>query len=717
MPILNFTLQDIIGTGLAFLLFPIVMVFPGYVTAWTFDLFEFKQRRSLTQFIIAIVVSLSISPILIYLLYKLVSASFTLIILFVFAIFFGAIVICQWVKRKPNWDHLKKLGRYPSLAIFIATIWVIFTIFSLVDLQLNKKLYHSVVSYDFATRVAVISALTRTGVPPINPSYFPGHSEHLTFLYYFWYALCSIIDQLGGNMVDANMAMIASVAWCGLGLMATIALYLRLRNPIGGTKAWRSALIGIGLLVISGLDAIPVTISMIASRLTQGFMWPFGDIEHWNEQITAWVGSIFWVPHHVASMIACLTGIMLLQSVRRKNLTRQIVAMMIAGMGFASAVGLSTWVTAVFVIFWVIWMVTILLKEKEWKLIVAMLLAGIIALMAASPFLIAIFLGASGAASNGLPFAVEVRQLEPLAIDSMASLPKNIVYFLLLPANYLFELGFFFTCGLLWLHGHRKFRELDNPFYVSEIILFCVVLIIGSFVRSTIINNNDLGWRCWLFGQFVLLIWATDIIEQFLARHNLKSYFTSDPPTEMKKVGRFLVILATIGAFTSIMNVALLRTWTLLVDHAVAGFPNGISPDTNLGSRTFAARQAYNYIRDDLPKNIIIQHNPQNGIDRPSGLYGTRQMVISLNTAYGIPHEQYDFFVKQISPIFLSKNITNWDEIDRICNQYFINIIIVNDLDPLWSSLSALEQKRSPLYQNQYYAVLGCGNFAHNPSH
>jgi hypothetical protein len=35
---LNFTLQDIIGAALAFCLFPLVIVFPGYVSDWVLDL-------------------------------------------------------------------------------------------------------------------------------------------------------------------------------------------------------------------------------------------------------------------------------------------------------------------------------------------------------------------------------------------------------------------------------------------------------------------------------------------------------------------------------------------------------------------------------------------------------------------------------------------------------------------------------------------------------
>ena len=106
-----------------------------------------------------------------------------------------------------------------------------FCIFCLVDIQLGNRLYYTVIGLDYTTRAALIDAITRTGVPPINPSYYPGHPEQLTYLYYFWYILGSLVDQLGGKWVDSRAALIASVCWCGLGLMATIAVIYPLTKP------------------------------------------------------------------------------------------------------------------------------------------------------------------------------------------------------------------------------------------------------------------------------------------------------------------------------------------------------------------------------------------------------------------------------------------------------------------------------------------------------
>ncbi len=175
---------------------------------------------------------------------------------------------------------------------------------------------------------------------------------------------------------------------------------------------------------------------------------------------------------------------------------------------------------------------------------------------------------------------------------------------------------------------------------------------------------------------------------------------------------KILVFFLMIGVLTTSLDMIVLRTWTMMIDANIAGFPNELSSDTNLGQRTYAARLAYDYIRDNTSETTVIQDNPTILLNRPGGLYGTRQMAISDRTAYGVPTDQYEFLTKQIGEIFLSKNITTWDGIDKICDQHFINIIIVNDVDPLWGSLKNLEQQRAPRYQNQYYAVMDCGHLA-----
>lgn len=715
--LINYTFQDLFSSFLAFALFPLVFIFPGYVCSHINDTFNFRKRLLPARLAIAVMVSTAISPIIFFLAYRLGSSAIAFGLI---ALFAAGYITLFWLDRKTILGSWGDAGNGPTIAIWIIVGWSFFAILSLVDIQWGKHLYYSVVSFDLTTRVSITSAITRTGVPPINPGYFAGNYEHLTFLYYFWYILCSLVDQIGGRWVDARVAMIASVAWCGIGLMGTISVYLRLRNPWNGAKAWKSSLLGIGALAISGLDILPASILLITSRFYSGRMFLQIDTEHWNEQITAWLGAITWVPHHVAGFVACIAGFLLIQSVRERKLNQQISAAVIAGLAFASASGLSIFVTFVFVIFWVVWMLFLLLDKKEYRTVFIMMLAGIFSLIAASPYLADLLRGgmtaassAAGSPHSNFPFAFQVRVFKPLLLF-LSSLPeavRNLINLAALPLNYFMELGFFFVVGFIWLRKNAKTARKGNTFHAAEMLLFGVSVFVGTFIRSTTLAANDLGWRGWLFGQFILLIWAVDIGQEYLSQYSLRTYFSSKSRTKTIIYGKALAQLMVIGILTSTFSLFLLRAWPMLIDSGVTGVPVFMSSDTNLGKRSYAARQAYEYIRDILPDDVIVQYNPLSRTDRPSGLYGSRQMVAADYSAFGVPREAIQALKREVGLIFQNAN-NDWPVIDRNCKQHHIDVIILNDLDPLWQNLPVLIDQRRPLLCNSYYAVFACGDFA-----
>lgn len=169
---MNFTLQDILGAALAFYLFPLVIVFPGYVFGWLFDLFDFRLRRPFVRLAIGLALSFAISPIVLYLTSSLISFNFALLTLGGFALAFAMIAIRQKYDVDSGSEILLLGWRccIPNIAIL-----------SLINIQWTDRLYLSVTSFDQTTRVAVIEAMTRTGVPPVNPGYYPGHAVPLTF--------------------------------------------------------------------------------------------------------------------------------------------------------------------------------------------------------------------------------------------------------------------------------------------------------------------------------------------------------------------------------------------------------------------------------------------------------------------------------------------------------------------------------------------------------
>ncbi len=704
-PAVNFTLQDIIGATQAFCLFPLVIVFPGYVIGWALELFNFRQRQPIVRLGIGLVLSFAVSPIILDLTSSLFSLKFSLLIISGFATAFAVIIL----KEKHTTRSSKKF--HCKTVFWFVSVWAAFVILSLIQIQWKDQLFLSMVS-DQNTRTSIISAMTRTGVPPINPSYYPGHPIQLTFLYYFWYILGSMIDIIGGRSVDARAALNASSVWAGLGLMATIALYIRLRNPNNGETAWRSAKIGIGLLAISGLDVLPFAFLMAKIGNI------VGNVEHLNPLQFAletwknlefniltllgqWVGSILWVPHHIAALIAGMSAVMLMQSASGEKMLKKFTILTIAGLGFASALGLSVWVTFVFVVFWVIWLAILSLQKRDRDLTLPMVFAGLVAMLFASPFIVGIFQG-TGGETGQFPIAFEIRAaslVEPF-VKEWTSISRSLLMLALLPVGYLLEIGFFFMAGIYWLRIRDKETIRSNPFYLAEFLLLAVALVIGSCLRSTLILNNDLGWRGWLPGQFVLLVWGIDIIEVFFL-NNTNVTSASIKHNEAIKISRFLRVLITVGILTTIINAVFLRIY----QPVLAG--------TAIGQRYYSARFAYDYLRDYLSIDVITQNNPTNFSDGPSGLYGTHQMVISDITAYGVPLDDFHKLVNEVGVLFTNENMTSWQLTDDICQEHLIDVLIIKDSDPLWSSLATLKAQRPALYENTKYALFACGDYAH----
>lgn len=708
-----FTLQDIVGVLIAFILFLFVFLFPGYCIGYTTNLLGFKHRLESTKYIFAIVISASVVPIIIYLISIVIPLGFSKYLFIVPFVWFLYLNILRMKELIIDRKIFTNVSLYQKIALLIAAGWLFVTICMMVDIQWGEDLYFNVISMDFATRVTLVDAVTRTGIPPVNPSYFPGHSEYINSLYYFWYILCSVIDQFGGDLVDARMAVIAGDAWIGIILMSVISIYLKLRNDLRNEDAWKTSIIGIGLLAISGLDFIPAVMQIITTRLFYGYSVLTGDIEHWNEQITAWAGSLLWVPHHVAALVACIFCLIVFYvSEEEKCLSKKIQILVLAGLSLASAIGLSTWVAIVFFVFAGVASLYFFFLSAEKRLAFSMMFIVILATLFATPFLVGILKNGSG--TDAAPVVFEVRKFLPIYpfIAEIQHFFENLIYLFLLPVNYLMELGFFFFIGLMWLQSSRFRVNIPERIKILEITLISVVVLITSFFRSSIVSSNEIGWRGWLFGQFILLVWTLDVIRQFeFGANSIKLKISNLLFSKDRRV-KLLTYFAILGILTSVVDLTLLRVWPIMVDLGIAGFPNGLSPDVQLGRRTYSSRFAYDFVRKSLSEDMVIQNNPSMGLDRPSGLYGSRQFAISYNAPYNVPLNVLRENSEGISRIFNLDRATTWVEIDSICDQYYINALIVNDIDPLWHQLPSLDIERTPIFLNNHYSVYICGRMS-----
>jgi hypothetical protein len=677
----NFFLSDLIATSAAFCLFALFLFVPGYVFGWLLDIFGFRRRSLRARLAMSTPLSIGICPILTYLLWRWSLPAVWTMYAGCWIAFLALLVHdrCLWLSRP-------RISKTVGILLAIVAGWVVVGMLCLVDMQIGDRLYFPSIAYDYMLRTAVTASITHTGVPPYNPYFFPGHPALLRY-HYFWYLPCSLVDQLGGTLVSPRHAMLASALWSGLGLMSLVTLYLRFFQPKASLNLDRRILLGIAMLGITGLDILPVAvIALLGHRFA-------ATIDGWNDQVTSWITSILWVPHHVAGLIACLTGFLI---IRYTSPTARIRAGAIAGLMFATAAGLSVYVVFVFAVFLMMWLAITLIKQDR-RQPVAICVSGLVALAAAGTYLVELRSGLAGQRSGGGPFIQPtIRQFTPVDIIIETFWPREgwlvtVANLLLLPLNYYLELGFFFVVGVMQWKKMRRGKDFFDQKELCGFVLAATSVLICTFLRSGVISNNDLGWRGFLPAQFILLLWAVELWDDGLLWVPRRGLITA------------LLILGVAG---TVYEACMLRFYYA----GVVDFD---------GRRTYALRQAYERLKNRLPQDAIVQHNP-NAIpgDPFYGLYADRQAAAETSqcgVVFGGDPALCAGIVGPINDLFDKPRAVDAGRVDGVCKDLSIDALVVKDTDKVWADKNSWVWNKQPDLANDYARVFLCGKSKTGP--
>jgi len=694
----SWTALDLEAVVLSFLLFPLVLLIPGYVAAWGCNLLQFRDRSLLARLAIAIATSIGICPIVTCLLWQFLPPG-----LFLFyggsTIAFAALAFRErriWLSGFTS----EIVANRAYLAIVLG--WIALSILALIDLQVGRRLYFPTVAYDYTTRAAFTAAIARAGIPPHNPYFFPSRFFALRY-HYFWFVLPAVVQQIAqhtvqpvtGIRIDARQAMIAETVWSGLGLLAIVPLYLRFFGA-PRPRLKRQMLIGAGLLAVTGLDIIPV---LAIEKLFGSFL---ASIESWNEPISGWVDAVLWVPHHVASLVACLMGFLLLWNAAQSAATRsRCAAAVLAAFMFAGALGTSIYVTFVFALFLFVWMVVAFLNGQR-RHAGLILLSGCIALVVSLPWLHETFGPGAGAASgNSIMFAVRrFKLMDNILGLNQPNLRSNLVNLIALPLNYFLELGAFLIfgviqCARLWRRRHRLF-----PVDLCSIAMLATSVFVCTFFRSVVIAGNDLGWRGFMPAQFVLLLWGVGLLGNGL----------------FSKAGsRSFLILATLvlGVVGSAYEVSKIRFFPMLWDNDSASIDKWMAPDRNLGARTYGLRALLARLQDLTPPGAVFQHNPDvEPADLFHGMYADRQLAaesLTCGVVFGGSADLCSQRIDTIAALFKDSPAYDASAIDDTCRRLSIDVLVVEDTDKVWRDPSSWVWKRQPLAANDFGRAFACG--------
>jgi hypothetical protein len=609
----NITAQEITTTLLAVPAFTPVAVCTGYITGWCSNVLRFRERSLVERLFWSIPLSFSVTAIFAVLVAKF--SSFRAVEFLVLATIPLCVIalVREWLQNRRSgrtWNiGLRPLG---TTAILIALIWVILIVISLVDIQKGTNLYSSLFSLDHSARVAWTESVLRTGVPPDNPLYFFRRPAPLRN-YYFWYVICALVAKFSG--LPARAVMTASCAWAGFALAALIGLYLK-HFLHAGARLRKQFIIAILLLGVTGLDicANLVDILILHKPLTM-------DLEWWSvESIYSWYGSLGWVPHHVAGLVCCFFAFLLAWDAEHRSTLNTCANILLIGAALASSFGYSIFVPFGFFLVMVAWGVWQLIFERSPRPVVYMAAGGALAALLLIPFLLELSHNeanpggsAGGAAGSLFTFAVRemipanrLLNIEPLRHLAMAhwQAARGIAKLILLLPGYAIELGFYGIVLLIYLIPSWRNRNPLTSVQRSLLFIAIAAFPVISFVRSTVLNGNDFGWRAAMILQFPLLLLASELIDD-MGRESRAGKAASPGHRWLQGVLRLTLAIGVISTFSQIF---MLRLSFPLLE---AGYRGNHSPLAgSLAHNAYVSYIGYDHLDRAIPSDSVVQFAP-----------------------------------------------------------------------------------------------------------
>ena len=693
----NFTLQDVAGSAVAVVVFALALYVPGYVLGYAANLFGFRKMSFCERSLWAIAFSFAVTPIAGYLAGR--YAGFNAACGLLLGIALVWLVLLWRDRHQLAWSRIA-WSRSETAIACAALAWVAFVVFSLVDIQVGHKLYFSVVLDDQTYRVAFTDSVLRTGVPPANPLYFPGHSQPMRY-YYFWYVVCAMAARIGH--VTARQAFIASSAWAGFGMAAILALYVRhFLGVVEGVR--RQTWIAIALLAVTGADLLPAIGNIFLQTALNG------DMEWWsNDQISSWADSLLWVPHHVSSLLCCLVAFLLLWMGRTAAGRWQRVSLIaVAATAVASSFGLSIYVGFGFALLMLAWVARLIVsRPRNLALALQVMAAGILGALLLTPFLAELLSASSRsdlsshtgathlfafsirrlidpALLTGLPIFASWNSAHPVLLDQAARL------LLLLPGLAL-ELGFY--GAVLWFYGrHRKRYSADGPQRTALYLAGCGLLL-ALFVRSTVIGNNDFGYRVAMLPQFFLLVLAADLLGSWWIEGRNAVVL---PMAGRRRLAYGLIVLGIAG---TVYQMVLLRVFIPLE----AGRPD--SGFSGLPAQVFEARTAFAELDKVASRSAIVEFNPYDphpgirGDVIPPYAFYARSLIMNANrqmvsadsrcpAQFGGESQFCAAIESSTQRLYeLPAESAQWAE--QYCRQFGADYLAVGEMDSVWSDASA----------------------------
>ncbi len=354
------------------------------------------------------------------------------------------------------------------------------------------------------SKIAIIDAMMRQGVPPVDPVFAgAGASGGLAYYYLWHFSAAQLALPLGVSGWEADIGLTWFTAFASLSLMAALAVWL---SRTSAAAIWVVALAA-------------------ATSLRAGLGYVFGSYElipflAYPTGFAGWLFQAAWVPQHLMAASCVVLAMLLIAGyAERPRLIVLAILVLTAAAGFESSTYVGGITFALAAVAAAPFFVTAIEPGRRLRFAAAIGCAAVLVACLAAPFIIA---QVAMTAARHDPTPIVIRPFPVLG----ELFPARLRRILDLPAYWLIELPIEFPATFisgvmaLWLLWRYAIERQAKIVVTGLACLAGAGLAASWLLASTLGDNNDLALRAVLPAAMVLIV-ATAVGIASLPRRSL----------------------------------------------------------------------------------------------------------------------------------------------------------------------------------------------------
>jgi hypothetical protein len=168
-------------------------------------------------------------------------------------------------------------------------------------------------------------------------------------------------------------------------------------------------------------------------------------------------------------------------------------------------------------------------------------------------------------------------------------------------------------------------------------------------------------------------------------------------------------LLIVLGIAGVVYDLAILRFYPVLADLGKVPKIGWLGTDRQVGLRTLANREAYEWIRARTPETAIIQQNPEPVYqDTFFGAYGERQTIAVgyiCGSSFGGDPQECQSTMAVLNPLFAGGGN---QVLSDACRNLPMDFVIAKDTDTAWHETSSWVWTGTPAFSNGFMRIFAC---------